>query len=252
MAQCKHCRRPWILLAKNQDMDGRCAPSRFERQPCSMLWDTKDVCVSGECDVERNCLRASRLAVRVSAEALIPPCAFVLDRLFDLLLFFLGFLLTFLLFFLGLLNLGSPVLDVHVATLVELDLCLAVALELDTEGCMSDDGLVLAALAVGDLGVAVFRVRVEGSALGRVQTSNKSPLCCLIVSLLSRFAVVAECDVALCPLLLVESNACDTRFEKRDGKRQTSLLLAFLQCLEHDSIQLSVVECDGGRVENIG
>ena len=95
-----------------------------------MLWNTKDVRVAGEGDIKRDGLRTPRLCVGVTTEALVPPCALVFALLLNLWLFLL--LLAFFGFLFGLrLDLCSPVLQVQETALVELDLCLAISLELD-------------------------------------------------------------------------------------------------------------------------
>jgi hypothetical protein len=96
-----------------------------------MLRDTKNVFIARERDVQRNRLRPSGLAVRVATKRLFPPCALIRSLRFWRWLFFLGLLLALFLLYDRLLHLWPPMFHVHKTSLVELDLCLAIALELD-------------------------------------------------------------------------------------------------------------------------
>ena len=209
-----------------------------------MLWDTKYMRVTRKGDIECNSFRTSGLAVGVATKGFLPPCALIFSSLFLLCSFRIRFFTFFLLLFLLLIDLCSPVLHVQEALLVELNLGLTVSLELDAEWRVPDDSLVLAALAIDNLGVSLLGLCVQGSALGDLQASYQRPIASLVVSLLPRLAIVSEIDIALCPLLFIEGDSCDAGIEKRDSKRETSLLLAGVYSLEHNTIQLAILEGD--------
>ena len=200
-----------------------------------MLWDTKDVRVARERDVESNGFRTTRLGIGVSTKALVPPCALVLA----LLLFnhrLLLVLLAFLGLFLGLLNLWTPVLKVQEASLVELDLCLTVPLELNRERRVTDDGLMLAAFAIDDLGVASLSSLGQGRASRGLQSANESPFASFVVPFLPSLALMSEVDIALLSFCFVQGNTCNTRLEEGDGEWQLDLLLTILDSLEDNSV----------------
>lgn len=159
--------------------------------------------ISGKGDIQRNSLRSPRLRIRVPAKAFIPPRALILARLRFLLFFLLFLLFALLIFLLGLLRLLSPMLQVQEPALVEPDVRLSIALEVDSKRLVSDDGLVLPALAVEDLGIALLDLVAERSAFGDLQATDEGPLARLIVSLFPRLAIMPQHDVALLPLLLV-------------------------------------------------
>lgn len=215
-----------------------------------MLWDTEDMRVAGERNIERDSLRTLGLGVGVSAKALIPPCALILALLlFDLGLFLV--LLAFLGFFLRLLNLGPPVFEVQETALVELNLGLVIPLEFDRERGMADDSLVLAAFAVDDLGVAIVCGLGQCCAAGGLQSTNKCPLSSLVIAFLPGFTVVPEFDIAFLPLCFVKGNARDTRLEERDGERQLDLVLTIIDRLQDNSIQLAIFKLECCRVEGV-
>jgi hypothetical protein len=200
-----------------------------------MLWDTKDVRVARERDVERNGFWTARLGISVSTKALVPPCALILT----LLLFDLGLVLIlfpFLRLLRRLLNLRTPVLKVQEASLVELDLCLAVPLKLNRERCVTDDGLMLAAFAIDDLGVASIGGLGQGRASRGLQSANESPISGFVVTFLPSLALMPEVEIALLPFRFVQGNTCDTRLEEGDGEWQLDLLLTILDSLEDNSV----------------
>ena len=216
-----------------------------------MLGNSKHMFISREGDIQSNGFRASWLRICVSTETLLPPCAFVFaDRLLLLVLFLLLFLALFL-FLGGFLDLGPPMLQVQKATLVESDLGFPVPLKVDAEGRMLDDGLVLTSMAVEDAGISIPCFFTQGCTVGYLKTANKSPFPGLVVTLLPYFAVVAESDVTFLSPLLIQRDTGDTRFEEGNSERKSDLLLAVLQRLYHNGMQLSILEGDGGRVKGI-
>src|SRR5689334_13152582 len=116
---------------------------------------------------------------------------------------------------------------------------------------MSDDGLVVATLAVHDLGIPSIVCLAQSSTFGRVQASDKRPLPGLIVTLLPRLAIVPQFDLALGSLFFVKSDPCNARLKKRDCERQRNPLTTLLHSLQHHSIQLTLLERNRGRYEGI-
>lgn len=215
-----------------------------------MLRDTKDMGVARERDVKRDGFRTARLGIGVSAKALVPPSALILALLFFHLDLFFAFLALLGLLF-GLLDFLPPVLKIQESSLIELDLCLAVSLELNREGCVTDDGLVLAALAVDNLGVVGISCFGQGCTGGGFQTTDESPFASLIVPFLLSLAVMPEINVALLASGLIQSNARNTRLEESDGERQFDLLDAVFDSLQDSSVQLAILELECCGIEGV-
>lgn len=211
-----------------------------------MLGNTVYVGVVGEGNVQSNSLRSSWLGVGVSTKGLIPPGALVLGRLGGGLLG--STLLAFLFLFL---NLGPPVLQVEKAAVIELDLGLSVTLEVDGQGRVMYDSLKLAARTIDDLGHTLVSLGADGSTGADIKTTNDGPLLGFIVTLLASLAVMAELDVALLPLLLIESEPSGAGLQEGQGKWQADLVV-IIDLLEDCSGQLALVEGDGGGVEGVG
>ena len=197
-----------------------------------MFCGTKDVAVTREADVQSDRFWATGLGISVAAERLIPPCALIFgSRLVLLDLFTFGGL--------RLLNLSTPMFQVHEAAIVELDLCLAIPLELESEGRMGDDNFELALRAVHNFGQAVVCL-TDGSTGADLGTADNRPLLSLIVSFLPGLAAMSKFDLALLAFLLVHCHTCDARFQESDSEWE-AYIFGRRQSLEDGASQNSLL-----------
>src|SRR4051812_25715818 len=108
-----------------------------------MLWNTKDMLISWECDIKSNTFRSSRFRISVTTKGFIPPGVFTFGRLNFLNVFFSFFLLR-------LFNLLSPVFHIHQSSIVEFDLRDIVSLEVNSKWGVCDHSFELSIWSIFD------------------------------------------------------------------------------------------------------
>lgn len=197
-----------------------------------MLRNSKDMAVTWERDIQAHTLRASRLRVGVSTKCFFPPSTFVL-----LVIIAVRGVCLF-----------SPVLQIHIAVFVELNMCLSISLKFHIKWRMANHCLERASWSVEHLGDAILRVCVQGRRLAQFQAPNHSPFLGLIVPLLASLTVVLKIDLALQSLFFVDHDSCGTGLEEGYGERESDFLI--LRCrLHNNTLQLRIFKVDGRRIE---
>lgn len=196
-----------------------------------MLRNSKNMLVAREGDIQSHTLGTPGLGVRVSTKALIPPSAFI----------FLGLLLALAFD----LYLRAPMLHVKVALVVQLNVGLAIPLEVGAKGGVADDSLELVVRTVQDSGKARLGFRSQGRGFAQLQATNQHPFLCLIVAFLACFAIVSKLDVTVHALFLIDNNSGGAGLEEGDNERQLDFLVGG-DGLENGSVQLAILELDGG------
>jgi hypothetical protein len=157
-----------------------------------VLWNSEDVFVARECNIKGYTFRASRLGVGISAKGFVPPSAFIFSRLF----LCLGvFSIAFLLLLLWLVDLGTPVFNIHQSSVVQSDVGLSIPLEFNAEGRVGDDGLKLAPRTIDYLGGTRLSIFDSSSTRAEFGSANDSPLLGLVVALFPGFGAMTKLDM---------------------------------------------------------